>query len=195
MKLFFVSTGYILGFIIFLMGFLAAFSEKDFWSVVVTAFLSLFFLYKVFANKHIQKSQREENEKKGVKYLKKYDLTPQEKRKANITLAIFGLLIAFAIGGISQINFETKEDKPVVHNSEWDGSVSQVKKFLKNTLNDPDSYESVEWGNVVEDPTKEGGYLVRHKYRARNAFGGMIMKHQVFKLDSLGNVYYYYDCD
>lgn len=193
MKLFFVSSGYILGFIIFFMGFLASYSEKNFWSVVVTAFLSLFFLYKVFANKHIQKYQREKNEKKGVKYLKKYDITPQEKRKANIVLVIFGLLIAFSIGGISQI--EIKEDKQVVKNSEWDGSVVQVKRFLKNTLNDPDSYDPVEWGQVVKDPTNEGGYLVRHKYRARNAFGGMIMKHQIFKLDSLGNVYYYYECD
>lgn len=77
--------------------------------------------------------------------------------------------------------------KEAVYNSEWDGSVKQVEDYLENTLNDPDSYSSVEWGTVVKNPDTKW-YIVRHKYRAKNVFGGTIIKHQVFTLDSLGTV-------
>mgnify|MGYP007092404968 CR=1 FL=1 len=72
-----------------------------------------------------------------------------------------------------------------VENSAWDGSVSQVKKYLKNTLKDPGSYKSIEWGNVVE--TKDG-YMVRHKYKAKNSFAGYAVENIVFYLDFNGNV-------
>lgn len=89
-------------------------------------------------------------------------------------------------------NAETEEllNKPSgastkVENSAWDGSVSQVKKYLRNTLKDPDSYKSIEWGNVVE--TKDG-YMVRHKYRAKNSFGSYVVENNVFYLGVSGNV-------
>jgi hypothetical protein len=92
--------------------------------------------------------------------------------------------------------------KEIVYNSEWDGSVKQVEDYLKTTLNDAGSYESVEWGNVVkaardvpiattEDPydTRQiTVFIVRHQYRAKNAFGAMILKHEVFTLDDSGRV-------
>jgi hypothetical protein len=72
-----------------------------------------------------------------------------------------------------------------VSNSGWDGSVYQVKRYLKNNLKDPDSYQSIEWGPVSK---KDGGYMVRHKYRAKNSFGGYDVQDQIFMLDSEGNV-------
>lgn len=73
-----------------------------------------------------------------------------------------------------------------VKNSEWDGSVKQVKDFLKNGyLRDPDSYESIEWSEVKE---KDDGYYVRHKYRGKNGFGGYVVANQLFHLDFSGNV-------
>lgn len=72
-----------------------------------------------------------------------------------------------------------------VKNSSLDGSVSQVVKYLKNNLKDPDSYESIEWGNVTET---DNGYIVRHKYRAKNSFGGYVIEHQIFHIDWQGNI-------
>lgn len=72
-----------------------------------------------------------------------------------------------------------------VKNSGWDGSVKQVKDYLKYTLRDPDSYESIEWSEVKE---KSDGYYVRHKYRAKNGFGGYVVANQLFHLDFSGNV-------
>lgn len=72
-----------------------------------------------------------------------------------------------------------------VKNSSLDGSISQVVKYLKNNLKDPDSYESIEWGNVTET---DNGYIVRHKYRAKNSFGGYVIEHQIFHIDWQGNI-------
>ena len=82
---------------------------------------------------------------------------------------------------------EVKEDvkKAEVMNSPWDGSVYQVKKYLKQSLKDPNSYESIDWSEVQ----KNGDcYIVRHKYRAKNSFGGYVIENTIFTLDSQGNV-------
>ena len=73
-----------------------------------------------------------------------------------------------------------------VKNNKWNGGVKQVEDYLKYTyLRDPDSYESIEWSEVKE---KEDGYYVRHKYRAKNGFGGYVVANQLFHLDFSGNV-------
>lgn len=72
-----------------------------------------------------------------------------------------------------------------VQSSSWDGSVSQVKSYLKNHLKDPDSYESIEWSVIKKS---SNGYSVRHKYRAKNSFGGYVVENKVFYMDSDGNV-------
>lgn len=72
-----------------------------------------------------------------------------------------------------------------VYNSSWDASVRQVEEYLKSSLRDPDSYEGIEWSEVKETST---GYVVRHKYRAKNGFGGYVVSNQLFYMDSDGNV-------
>lgn len=80
---------------------------------------------------------------------------------------------------------EEEKNKVQIINSPWDGSVSQVKKFLKKNLKDPDSYESIEWGKV-----KQIGdvYKVYHKYRAKNSFGGYVVEKHTFTIDFNGNI-------
>lgn len=73
---------------------------------------------------------------------------------------------------------------PVV-NSTWDGSVEPVKNWIKKNLNDADSFEAVEWSAVVK---VDDGYLVRCKFRAKNAYGAYILSNAVFKLDRQGSV-------
>lgn len=72
-----------------------------------------------------------------------------------------------------------------VKNNKWNGGVKQVEDYLESTLRDPDSYESIEWSEVK---TKSDGYYVRHKYRAKNGFGGYVVANQLFHLDFNGNV-------
>ena len=72
-----------------------------------------------------------------------------------------------------------------ITNSSYDGSVSQVKDYLRKNLKDPKSYEGIEWGKLKEE---QNGYSVYHKYRAKNSFGGYVIEAQVFYLDFGGNV-------
>jgi hypothetical protein len=78
--------------------------------------------------------------------------------------------------------------REIVFNDEWDGSVSQVREYLKATLNDWDSYQSMEWSPVTKITTAKAkyAYVVRHKYRAANAFGARIIKEQMFYCDKEG---------
>ena len=70
-------------------------------------------------------------------------------------------------------------------NSEWDASVKQVKRYLEATLNDAGSVKYVEWSTVFQTPN---GWIVRCKYRAKNAFGGYVLKNQLFYMDENGAV-------
>lgn len=86
---------------------------------------------------------------------------------------------------------ETPKDKPAVYASIWDGSVSQVKRYVKFTLKDPDSYESIEWGKLFDLGDSSGTayrFVIRHTYRARNSFGGYVVMDQKFFLDKSGSV-------
>ncbi len=74
----------------------------------------------------------------------------------------------------------------VVMNSPWDGSVSQVENYIKSHINDPDSYQSITWYNVIKKGN--GNFIVNHKYRAKNVFGGYIVKIQKFILNHNGVV-------
>lgn len=76
---------------------------------------------------------------------------------------------------------------PVVENSAWDGSVAQVKDYLKRNLRDPDSYQSISWTKAVLSPVT-GEYTVVHKYRAKNGYGGYEVNQQLFTLDARGKV-------
>lgn len=73
----------------------------------------------------------------------------------------------------------------IVSNSAWDGSVYQVKNYLRNILKDPDSFEAIEWSPVQNTDT---GYMVRCKYRAKNSYGGYVIENKIFILNKPGNV-------
>lgn len=80
---------------------------------------------------------------------------------------------------------EREKNLPKITNSPWDGSVWQVEEYLKKNLKDPDSYQGIEWSTVIE---KDNGYQVRHKYRAKNSFGGYVVENCIFTLTKEGTV-------
>lgn len=89
----------------------------------------------------------------------------------------------------TQSNYtESKKEinKEKVFNSAWDGSVLQVERYLKNNLRDPDSYQSIEWSKVIKNDN--GTFVVRHKYRAKNGFGGYNIEEKIFVLNKDGEI-------
>lgn len=116
----------------------------------------------------------------------------EEIRKTNksTTIGCLVIIVIFVIwiassGSCSEGSSSSSYSSKTVENSSWDGSVSQVKDWLRENLKDPGSLEFIEWGTVVETSS---GYFVRVKYRAKNSFGGYVIEEKIFTLDHSGNV-------
>lgn len=98
------------------------------------------------------------------------------------------LIIAAIITAIVYfINYDSSSHSNV-QSSAYDGSVYQVEQFLKTNLKDPDSYHGIEWSRLNEESGENYKYWIRHKYRAKNSFGGYTIENKIFYLDEDGNV-------
>ena len=105
-----------------------------------------------------------------------------------IGYVLIGFLALAIIGMIFSDDNDATETKEIVTNSPFDASVIQIENYLKSTLRDPDSYEGIDWSEVQIVNLPQHKYVVRHKYRAKNGFGGYIIENQLFYLDSLGAI-------
>jgi hypothetical protein len=103
-----------------------------------------------------------------------------------IVIAALFFIIPYCDSDFRENRSTTSSSSEVVKSSAWDGSVPQVKSWLKANLKDPDSLEFIEWSPVSK--TEDGGYMVRVKYRSKNSFGGYVVKNEVFFLNSSGSV-------
>ncbi len=105
-----------------------------------------------------------------------------------------GWIIIIVIVLIFSYLIDTKNSTRDIEPTVWsghDGSVYQVVNYLKNEyLRDPDSYQSIEWSELTKGSQK---YMVRHKFRAKNGFGGYDVENKIFYLDLEGNVIYVMD--
>ena len=63
--------------------------------------------------------------------------------------------------------------------------VPAVTAYLKNSLNDWDSYEPVSWGPMFE---RNGNHQVSHQFRAANGFGAKKLVDWIFTIDRKGTV-------
>ena len=114
----------------------------------------------------------------------------QNKNYGCLVIIIIAVIIGI-YGAMSGDSGEAGSDNTeIVSNSAYDGSVYQVERYLKTEyLKDPDSYESIEWSKVQKDNSNSlYKYYVRHKYRAKNGFGGYVVEQKIFYLDQSGNV-------
>lgn len=87
---------------------------------------------------------------------------------------------------VQKVTYSVASSDEIVYNSPWDGGVRQVENYLKKTLRDPDSYQSITWYQVMK--RSDGYFVVRHRYRAKNGFGGYQVVEQRFTLSNNGNV-------
>lgn len=95
------------------------------------------------------------------------------------------IAVVYFISSLSGNSTEsTNTPKEVVYNSSWDASVRQVEQYLKDNLKDPGSYEGIEWSKVTK--LDNGNFMVRHKYRAKNSFGGYVVDNKIFILSPTG---------
>lgn len=67
-----------------------------------------------------------------------------------------------------------------------------VANHIMSNMNNPDSYEAVDWGPLKESAARpglfEGGWSIRHKYRGQNGFGGTITEESTFFISKDGSV-------
>lgn len=85
-------------------------------------------------------------------------------------------------------DFESKQNernkKIGLQFSAWNGENVYVKKYIKQNMNDPDSYE-----HVNTSYSDKGSYiLVRTEFRGKNAFGAKVKNVAYSKVDLDGNV-------
>lgn len=102
------------------------------------------------------------------------------------------LLLGLSLGGIVGVallvqfcSITSPPSYDRVASSPYDGSVRQVKSWIKTNAKDPDSIEFIEWSPVTSSGS---GYSVHVKYRGKNSFGGYTIENQVFTLDSSGTI-------
>lgn len=68
--------------------------------------------------------------------------------------------------------------------SKWDGSLPELKEYVKENMHDPSSFEHVETGwKVLND-----GLHVRMRYRGNNAFGNPVVNSIEVKTDFEGKI-------
>jgi hypothetical protein len=92
---------------------------------------------------------------------------------------IIVLLILFAVSILVS--------KP--ESSSWDGVAYCVKSYLKSNLHDP---KSLKIQNAYTITRAGEDYIQRVKYRAKNAFGALILEDKVFFMGRVYNSTYNY---
>jgi hypothetical protein len=152
-------------------------------------------IYKISNTANIQFDDQIEAVSKQTYVANQKTNLDSKTRANNVSLGTWVLLICIGIAVYAVLfnksGNETKKD--AIYNSEWDSSVKEVVDFIKNKyLKDPDSYQSISWSSVFKlNDTKAVGfasYQVRHKFRAKNSFGGYVVEEKMFKLDYQGNI-------
>lgn len=100
-------------------------------------------------------------------------VSKKSHKKFFITAAIVALLIAI----LANLDTTTNTNSDTYRQG-------AVRYYLKKNLKDPESYQSIDWNTVQH----EGKTYVKHKYRAKNSFGGYVIEEKIFKFDESGNI-------
>ena len=105
------------------------------------------------------------------------------KIKPNSLTILLSLFLLATLLSCSSKNETSFFDK--VKKSSFDGSVEPVVDFLKKKyLRDPDSYNGVEWGELVKNA--DGTFQISHRFSAKNGFGGMNTETLIFCISEDG---------
>lgn len=104
------------------------------------------------------------------------------------TEGIVGLIaIAAIIIGILFLCFSGSENSDPTTDRDY-SAMHGVRMYLWDNLNDPGSYKEVDWSHCSYDSDK-GYYYIRHRYRCKNIFGGIVTENKIFILNKSFQVY------
>jgi hypothetical protein len=109
---------------------------------------------------------------------------PAARKMVFVAMGLAVATIVWAV--VLDFSTPTAKNAPPVKNSPYDGSVSQVKYWLREYLKDPDSVQYIDWSTVKT--LDDGQHAVLVKYRAKNSFGGYVIEQRLFVLDQKGVV-------
>ena len=105
---------------------------------------------------------------------KKENMTPGQGCLVILVIIIFVVIFIILSGGNGEKPALTKAEQRVEMIEEqfsvWDGSHRELTKFIKESMNDPSSYEHVK--TAYED--REDYLIVETTFRGKNAFGGIV---------------------
>jgi hypothetical protein len=91
--------------------------------------------------------------------------------KSVIWISIFSIMLYMCVGQEEPLTPEQVATESIEKNfNGWDGSHIKLTRFVKENLNDPDSYEHIETTYKV---TGDSIWLFMN-YRAKNSFGGIV---------------------
>jgi len=114
-----------------------------------------------------------------------------QKRKISISAIL--VLAVMAIASVAWVVYLEpyaapplpQQGMPVVFNTTYDGSVWQIKDWLKSHVLDYSTLQVLHWGKVTD---VKGGFTVHVTFKARNKAGKYVTSDVVFDLDSQGNI-------
>ena len=111
-----------------------------------------------------------------------------------ILLILVGIVLFFSFvprygKGSSKSNSSKSENYVNRKGPSQTEAMAGVRVYLKRYyLKDPDSYQGISWEAFGIYNQENNTYFALHKYRAKNSYGGYVVKEKLFVLDSNGNV-------
>lgn len=123
-----------------------------------------------------------------VENVAKEEKTETKKQEPSLTQAQKDSIVkerqtADSIANISKAK-ENRKKEIEQQFSSWDGSHRNLERYIKQNMNDPDSYE-----HVSTQYWDMGDHLVvLTKYRGKNAYGGKVLAMTKAEVDMQGNV-------
>lgn len=116
---------------------------------------------------------------------------PKDVKKGCLILTVLVAIVICIITITCESEPETPLTKEEIHTqniqklfSAWDGSHIKLTEKIKESLNDPKSYEHIE--TTYQD--KDSFLIINTTFTAKNGFGGTLKKKVIVASDTLGNI-------
>ena len=93
----------------------------------------------------------------------------------------FIIVAAIIVGIISLFSIISPNDSDPLPTRTDSSVMVGVRSYLRANLKDPGSYQEIEWS--PSGVNSSGQYYIRHKYRAKNSFGGYVIEEKIFYLN------------
>jgi len=161
-------------------------SLKNFESICCSICFIMFWCFLILASKENIKESLADNLKDSFKSFSL--LVGAIVGGLCLAACIVGIVYGIMLAIIGIFNLDNPKQHPPasqVSQSSWDGSVSQVKVWLKAHANDPSSLQYTGW-NLSK--LGDGDFDVIVQYRAKNGFGALTLHRGDFVLSPDGTI-------